>query len=138
MLALRRASIALLVVAVSGITAYAVEGVKGTVSRPREVPAKVKGCKIADQTPFACEVGDAIELDYSYPVVPGAIPNKVSTKQTPGGAVDVSPLGIRMVVAPGLVGASTIGFFFDAKKKGQETVTIVIDDYEYQYTITVN
>jgi hypothetical protein len=82
-------------------------------------------------------VGDVIELDYSYPVVPGVIPKKVSIKQTPGGAVDMSPIGIRIVVVPAMVGASTIGFFLDAKDAGQETVMLVIDDNEYEYSFTV-
>ncbi|HEV3303729.1 MAG TPA: hypothetical protein VG055_29015 [Planctomycetaceae bacterium] len=95
------------------------------------------GCKIADQKVYSVKVGDVIELDYTYPVVPNAMPKKVSIKQTFGGAIDLSPIGVRMVVAPRLVGASTIGFFLDAKETGKETVTLVIDANEYEYTFAV-
>jgi hypothetical protein len=137
MLAIRRASVCLLFVAMSGMSAYAVDGVNGTVVRPKQAKAKVEGCRIAEPKGYTVRVGDVIELDYGYPVVPGAIPKKVSIKQTVGGAVDLSPLGVRMVTVPKLLGASTIGFFLDGKEAGQETVTIVIDDNEYEYAFTV-
>jgi hypothetical protein len=138
MLGIKRASTCLLFVAMAGMTAYAAEGVHGTVVRPRQVPAKVQGCRIAAPKDYQVKVGDVIELDYGYPVVPGAMPKKVSIKQTPGGAVDASPLGIRMVTVPQLLGASTIGFFLEAKAAGQKTVSLVIDDNEYEYTFTVH
>jgi hypothetical protein len=137
MFATKSLSTALLIVALSAIAAHAIEGVKGTVVRPRQVPAKVKGCRIAAPAPFTVAAGDVIELDYTYPVVLGAFPTKVSIKQTPDGAIDASPIGIRMVVTPQMVGASTIGFFLNAKQAGQEMVTLVIDDNEYEYAITV-
>jgi hypothetical protein len=133
-----RSSVVLLAVAISGATAYAVDGVKGTVVRPIQVKAKVGGCKIAEPMAYNVHVGDAIELDYTYPIVPVAIPKNVRIKQTSGGAVDVSPLGIRQVVAAGLLGASTIGFYLDAKQAGQEAVIVVIDDNEYNYIFNVH
>ena len=139
MFGLYRVALCLLLVAASQLAALAVDGLsKEKVIRPRQIPAKIKGCHIADTKPFTAEVGDVIELDYTYPVVPGAFPSKVSLKQTPGGAVEPSALGNRMVVVPRIVGASTIGFFLEAKKAGQETVTVVIDDHEYEYTVKVH
>jgi hypothetical protein len=138
MFAVRRASVCMLVVAMAAMSARATEGVKGTVVRPKQAKAKVDGCRIAEPKAYTVKVGDVIELDYGYPVVPGAFPKKVSIKQTAGGAVEESPLGIRMVSVPMLLGASTIGFFLEAKEAGQETVTIVIDDNEYEYAFTVH
>jgi hypothetical protein len=138
MLDIRRASSCLLVVAMAAMSAFAADGVHGTVVRPRTVAAKVEGCRIAAARDYKVGVGDVIELDYGYPVVPGAMPKKVSIKQTPGGAVDAAPLGIRLVTTPGLLGASTIGFFLEAKEAGEKTVTLVIDDNEYEYSFTVH
>ncbi|HEV3304489.1 MAG TPA: hypothetical protein VG055_32865 [Planctomycetaceae bacterium] len=137
MLVFTRVAIGLLAVEMLGLSASAVDGVKGIVVRPKQVAAKVQGCTIAEPKPYGVKVGDVIELDYTYPIVPGAIPQKVSIKQTPGGAIDVSPIGVRMIEVPMMVGASTIAFFLDAKEVGKETVTIVIDDSQYEYIFTV-
>jgi hypothetical protein len=115
----------------------AVDGVEGTTVRPKQEEAKVKGCKIAIPSDYEVTVGDLIELDYSYPVVPATIPMKVDFKQTLLGVVGKSPLGFRQVVVPKMVGAETIAFYFDAKKEGEETVTLLIDGAEYTYKFKV-
>jgi hypothetical protein len=123
--------------AMLGSTAHALDGVKGTVVRPKQVDAKVQGCSIAEQKHYSVKVGDVIELDYTYPIVPEAMPQKVSVKQTSGSAVELSPIGVRMIEVPMMVGASTIGFFLEAKQAGDATVTLVIDDNRYEYAFTV-
>lgn len=122
-----------LVVSVSRAT----DGLDGVTVRPRQQEARVQGCKIAAPGVYEVEVGNLIELDYQYPVVPGAIPAKLDSKQTATGAVAKSPLGFRKVTTPMLVGAVTIAFYFDAKKAGDETVTLIIDKQEYAYTFKV-
>jgi hypothetical protein len=117
--------------------AFATDGVKGQTVRPVQVDAKVKGCKIAKPGDYEVNPGDLIELDYTYPVVPQAIPKKVDFKQTLIGAVAPSPLGIRSVSTPDLVGTGTIAFYFDAKKLGKDIVTLIIDGDEYVYRFTV-
>jgi hypothetical protein len=117
--------------------AQAVNGVVGTTVRPPLAAAKVKGCQVAKPGDYTVEVGDLIELDYSYPVVPDSSPIKVDFKQTLLGNVVKSPLGFRTVTTPPLVGASTIAFYFEAKKAGTETVTLIVDGDEYTYRITV-
>jgi len=113
------------------------EGAVGTVIRPAQEEAKAKGCKIAATGNYEVSVGDLIELDYTYPVVPDAIPKKLEHKQTDTGAVAKSPLGFRTVISPKLFGAGTIAFYFDAKKAGEETVTMIIDGTEYKYNFKV-
>lgn len=112
-------------------------GTEGTTIRPRLEEAKVKGCKIASPGEYKVSVGDLIELNYTYPIVPTAIPKKMSHTITAGGAVVKSSLGFRRVVAPKLVGAGTIAFYFEAKAAGEDTVTLTIDDAEYQYKFKV-
>jgi hypothetical protein len=116
--------------------AHAVDGVQGTVYRPVQVDAALKGCQIAKPGDHHVCTGDLIELDYSYPIVPAALPTKVSFKQTLGGAIKPSPLGIRLVNST-LIGASTIAFYFEAVKPGKETITILIDDKEYEFRFEV-
>ncbi len=69
-------------VAVLATTAWATDGVKGTTVRPAQEKAKVDGCRIARPGNYTVAVGELIELDYTYPVVPAAIPKKVEFKQT--------------------------------------------------------
>jgi len=114
----------------------AVDGVKHNVVRPVQVDGNVTGTKISKPGKHRVCVGDVIELEYSYPVVPGAIPKKVDHKQTLLGAVKKSPLGFRFL-KNGLIGAQTIVFFFDASKKGTETVTLLIDKDEYEFEFVV-
>jgi hypothetical protein len=118
-------------------TADGLEGPVGLVIRPAQEEAKVKGCRIATPGHYDVNVGDLIELDYTYPVVPAAIPKKLDHKQTGVGAVAKSPVGFRTVVSPKLLGGGTVAFYFDAKKEGEETVTLIIDGAEYQYTFKV-
>lgn len=113
------------------------EDIMGTVVRPAQEEARAKGCRIAAPGTYQVRVGDLIELDYSYPVVPDAIPKKLEHTQTTTGAVVKSPLGFRTVLSPKLLGGGTVAFYFEAKKAGEETVTLVIDGTEYQYTFTV-
>jgi hypothetical protein len=114
----------------------AVEGVKGTIVRPHQVEAKVKGCKVAKPGEYTATKGDLIELEYSYPVVPTATPKKVAYKVTLTGAVRPSPLGIRQVQS-GLIGSHTLVFAFEAHQAGMDTVTLQIDDDAYDFKFKV-
>jgi hypothetical protein len=118
-------------------TAPAVEGVKGVTVRPAQEKAKVEGCKVAKPGDYEIAVGDLIELDYTYPIVPTALPNKAEFTITLIGAVVGSPIGTRLVTTPKMVGASTIAFYFDAKKEGEDTVTLKIDTATYVYNFKV-
>lgn len=112
-------------------------GLDGTTVRPVQEKAMVAGCKIAKPGTYEVAVGDLIELDYTYPVVPPAIPQKVKFNQTTTGAVAKASLGFRKVTTPKLVGTETIAFYFDAVKVGTETVTLIIDEAEYTYQFKV-
>ncbi len=122
----------------TSVTALAVDGVVGTVMRPGLVDAKVKGCQVSEPKSYSVTVGDVIELDYSYPVFPAAIPKKVDYNQTTLGVVTKSSLGFREVTNPGLVGSRTIAFYFDARKPGTETVNLLIDNEVYKYEFKVS
>jgi hypothetical protein len=112
-------------------------GVKGTVIRPGKDKAQLEGCHVSKPGDYEATIGDLIELEYSYPVVPAAIPKKVDYKVTLIGAVAPSPLGIRKVLTPQLLGAHTLVFFFEAKKTGEDTVTLEIDGKGYPYKFKV-
>ncbi len=77
-----------------------------------------------------------IELEYTCPIVPGAVAEVVDVQQTSNGAIAASPLGIR-TIDTGLAGSRTIAFYFEAKKAGSDTVTLVIDDRQYAYHFQV-
>ena len=114
-----------------------IQGVNDRTVRPEQDAAMVRGCMIAKPGEYAVQVGDIIELDYTFPVIPEAIPKKVNHKQTLTGAVRKSPLGFREIVIPLFAGTQTIAFYFDAKNKGEETVTLIIDGTEYKYSFKV-
>jgi|SoiMethySBSTD1v2_1073268.scaffolds.fasta_scaffold156043_3 hypothetical protein len=113
------------------------ESVVGNVIRPAQEEAKAKGCKIAATGSYDITVGDLIELDYSYPIFPDAIPKKMEHKQSSSGAISKSPLGFRTVLTPKLLGGGTVAFYFEAKKAGEEAVTLIIDGAEYKYNFKV-
>lgn len=119
----------------SGVNAQ--DGLEGTVVRPDLVAAKVDGCSVAKPGMYEVNVGDLIEIDYTYPVIDVAIPTKVSFKKTGRDAVIKSPIGFRNVSTPVVIGVGAIAFYFDAKKEGTETITIIIDDVEYAYEFKV-
>jgi len=114
-----------------------VAGVKGTVIRPGKDKAQLEGCHVSKPGDYEATIGDLIELEYSYPVVPTAIPKKVDYKVTLIGAVAPSPLGVRKMLTPQLIGAHTLVFFFEAKKTGEDTVTLEIDGKGYPYKFKV-
>lgn len=53
------------------------------------------------------------------------------------GAVAKSSLGFRPVETPRTTGGGAIAFYFEARKEGMDTVTLMIDDDEYAYEFTV-
>ena len=118
-------------------TSDTVRGVRGTIFRPAPTQARVEGCKIAEPGAYEVKVGDLIELDYSYPIHPNAMPEKVSHRIARRGAVAKSRLGIRQVRTPKRLGSGTIATYLDAKKPGEATVTLTIDDAEYVYKFSV-
>jgi hypothetical protein len=118
------------------------EEVKGSLVRPGLDKAKVKGCEIAQPGDYRVEVGDVIELDYAFPVVPTAAPDKVGSRVTSNGVIEKSSLGIRSISEETarngpVVGESKLAFFFEAKKAGEETVTLTIDGSSYEYRFKV-
>lgn len=134
-----KSSASLFAILALSFTSFAVsqDGVDGTIVRPMTVDAKFKGCKVAKPGEYRVTDGDLIELEYSYPVVPETIPDKVSYNQTLNGAVKLSPLGIRNVTTPSLVGIGTIALCLDANQEGTDKVTLIIDGAEYEYTFNV-
>jgi len=95
-----------------------ITGVKGVVIR------LAKNKQNADKTDeVKCKVGDEIEIDYTYPIVPGAIPSGTEVK-VEGEAV--TSAGVFRIQNHKLVGAGTLGAFLNAKKKGKATITYTI------------
>ncbi len=137
MMKLTRTMFICITAAATAASAVAQDGTEGTTVRPVKVEAKAAGCEVAEPGNYNVTVGDLIELDYTYPVVPGSVPDKVAYNQTLTGAVVKSPLGFRQVLSPRLVGAGTIAFYFEAKKEGEETVNLIIDGVEYRYDFKV-
>ena len=106
------------------------------IVRPMLVDAKVNGAQIAKPASYSVAVGDRLELEYSYPVVPPAIP-KTLTSESSDADVLVGKSGPKNVVVPGLMGAGKNAFCFHAKSQGNSTVTLNIDGKRYQYFVSV-
>lgn len=107
------------------------------VIRPKKVDAKVKGCKVSEPGKYQATQGDLIELEYTYPVVPEAMPDQVN-QETDKGAIYTANLGIRRLQVPGFVGTQTYVFYFEARDKGRGIAYIVIDEVKYEYAFEVS
>jgi hypothetical protein len=107
-----------------------------SIVRPLLVDAKVDGTQIAKQGDYRVAVGDLLELQYSYPVIPAAIPKQLSSTSSEGDVLS-SDGNAKTVVVPGLMGAGYKAFCFRAMKVGTANVTIAIDGHDYQYSVTV-
>jgi hypothetical protein len=68
--------------------------------------------------------GDVIELEWSYPVVPGAIPRDASARSD---SEAVRFVEITRVVGPKLVGAGKLAAVFKAEKEGKATLTFTVE-----------
>jgi hypothetical protein len=103
---------------VAFVHADEITGVKGAVIR------LAKNKQNADKTDeVKCKVGDEIEIDYTYPIVPGAIPSAVEVKVDGEAATSA---GVFRIQNHKLVGAGTFGAFLNVKKKGKATITYTI------------
>ncbi len=107
-----------------------------SIIRPMMVDAKVDGTQIAKPGDYRIQVGDLVEFEYSYPVIPAAMPNELSSTSSDGDVLSGDG-SVQSVVVPGLMGAGRKAFCFRAIKAGTSNVTITIDGNEYQYSITV-
>ena len=108
-----------------------------TIVRPQKVDAKVAGAQIAKPGSYHLNVGNVLDLGYSFSVTPQSMPNQLEFKTLGSGVFDSSKSVIKNVVAPGLMGSGSKAFCFSAVKAGSETITLSIDGNEYTYTITV-
>jgi hypothetical protein len=108
----------------------------GNVIRPQKVPAKVPGCKISKPGKYKASPGDLIELEYTFPVTPDAVPHDVG-RETDRGAIYPSNLGIRRLVVPDMLGTGTYLFYFEARHEGRGAAFVVIDRVKYEYVFEV-
>jgi hypothetical protein len=132
---LSRAVSAALVIGLLGTVALAEEPCCNVI-RPKKVDTKVKGCQISEPGEYRATEGDLIELEYTFPIVPGCIPKKVD-REWDKGAIYGSKLGIRNLIVPQLIGVGTYLFYFSAKHEGTGTAIVVIDDVKYEYRFEV-
>ena len=107
-----------------------------SIIRPMLVDGKVGGAQIARPGDYRVTAGDTLELEYSYPVVPAAMPKELSSTSSDTNVLSTN--GAKTVVVPGLMGAGKKAFCFRATNAGTSNVTIMIDGNEYQYSITVD
>jgi hypothetical protein len=109
---------------------------QGNVIRPVKVAAKVKGCQVSKPGDYRATAGDLIELEYTFPVVPGAMPEDVG-REWDRGAIYGSKLGIRNLIVPEMLGTGTYLFYFLAKHEGSGTAFVIVDGVKYEYKFEV-
>ena len=108
-----------------------------SIVRPLMVDGKVGGAQIAKPGNYRVTVGDLLELEYSYPVVPAAMPKELNSTSSDSNVLSAEG-NAKTVVVPGLMGAGKKAFCFRATNAGTSNVTIMIDGNEYQYSVTVD
>ena len=106
------------------------------IIRPVLVDGEVDGTQIAKPGEYQVTVGDLIELEYSYPTVPTAIPKELRFRSSVRSVVGSTGVA-KEVIVPGLTGVSKKAFCFRATSEGTSEVTLNIDGNQYQYSITV-
>jgi len=79
-----------------------------------------------EKTDITVEVGDKIEITWTYPITPGGTPTNVDSKSDAEGVV--KPGDILTIVKPGILGAGIVGAFFKAEKTGKTTIYFNIND----------
>ena len=107
-----------------------------SIIRPLLVDGKTGGTQIAKPGNYRVTAGDTLELEYSYPVVPAAMPKELSSTSSDSNVLSTD--GVKTVVVPGLMGEGKKAFCFRAMKAGASNITITIDGNEYHYSITVD
>ena len=113
------------------------QDISTSIARPLMVDGKVGGTQIAKPGNYRITAGDLLELEYTYPVVPAAMPKELNSTSTDSNVLSADG-NAKTVVVPGLMGAGKKAFCFRATKAGTSNVTIKIDGNEYQYSITVD
>jgi hypothetical protein len=108
----------LVLLLVPGIDADTIPGVKGDLIRID----KNKG-NVGQIDKITAHVGDRIEVDWTYAVIPEEIPIMTSAKSD---AASVKFDEIRQIVRPKLVGAGMLGALFTAEKEGKAALTFAI------------
>jgi hypothetical protein len=106
------------------------------IIRPPLAKSRVEGSQIAKPGSYSAKVGDLLELEYSYPVIPEAMPTKLDAKSSDSTVLS-SDSDVKTVVVPGLMGAGKKAFWFSAKSPGKCTITLSIDGNQYVYSISV-
>lgn len=110
---------------------------RGNVIRPKKVDAKVKGCQVSEPGKYHATEGDLIELEYTFPIFPAAMPKKLD-RETDRGPIFPSKLGIRNLIVPKLIGTGTHIFYFEARHEGEGTAFVVIDGVKYEFRFKVS
>jgi hypothetical protein len=93
--------------------------VKRTVTRIEK-----NGNNATQQDKVKVKVGDGVEIEWSYPVVPGAIPRDAGGKSD-GTAMKF--VEVVRVVRPKLVGSGKLAAVFKAEKEGKATLTFTVE-----------
>ncbi|HEY1068839.1 MAG TPA: hypothetical protein VGE52_22150, partial [Pirellulales bacterium] len=118
-------SLALLLVAAVGFSSilHAEEGeVPGVEGNTFLIEKDQENMKTVDDVQVFED--DEIQINWTYPVVPGFFPEKVEAKSSSGA---VKFLQSRNIVrTDGRVGASTLATRFEAKKPGKSTITVMV------------
>jgi hypothetical protein len=108
-----------------------------TIIRPAKVDAKIEGTSIAEPGDYAINIGDLVDLGYTYPVVPAAIPKKLSFKLSEDGILQPCDPTVFDVVTPELVGSGSKTFCYKAVDSGRVSLTLTIDENSYDYSFDV-
>ncbi len=99
------------------------QGVDGSLTRIEK-----NGGNAGTEDKIHVKVGDVIEIDWTYPIVPASLPTKVKASSDNEA---VTKTDIRRIVRPKLVGTGTLGAFFKAAKIGKATLTFEISSGEH-------
>lgn len=108
-----------------------------TIVRPIQIDAKKRGCLIGKPDDYVIAVGDKFQIEYSFPETPNTTPNKISYKMTNQKTIGIDKPVIRSIVTPKVMGTRTKSICFRGTNTGKVLLTIVIDDHEYDYSLTV-
>jgi len=96
-----------------------VAGVKGTIHRVERNKENLD-----KEVKVEAKVGDVIALQWTYPVVPGALPTTVEGKSDSDAVKYVEAR--RVLVYPRLLGVDRVAGSFRAEKAGKATIALTV------------
>jgi len=127
-------SVVLTVIFSTGGQSYSQSG-SNSILRPHLVDSNVSGAKISKTGDYVVQVGELIQIEYSYPVSPRFSPKEIKFQLT---GMAIKTIGSEAKnVSTRLMGSGRKSLCMEATKPGTSKLKLLIDENCYEYDFVV-